>query len=823
MNMTMLDWWVVGGVMALFLSMAYMANRLSTSVSDYLVAGRCAGRYMLTVASGTEWIGAIHIVAMFQIYYKTGLNGLWWVMLTSPILVYLAISGLGIFRFRETRAMTLSQFLEMRYSPGVRIAAGVVTWVTGVLNFAIFPAVSAKVMITLLGLPKEFALAGMEHIPTFPVAAAFMLIIPSFFVLGGGHTTVIITDFIQGMFMNIIAVVIVTLLLFTFFHWDQVVEVLKMAPAGASKLDPIHTSDTKDFNAYFFLINIIAGVYGVLSNVPSQGFMGSGKNAHEQRMGQLLGQLRWQGLLVFFMVIALVATVILNHPAHRETAAAVNRVLDSVSTNTADESRSQAMVAAVLPHILPVGVLGLFGAVLLAALISCHTGFMHAWGSVMLQDIIMPFRKKPFETRQHIWALRIAIIGVCLIVYALSLLIKQQENILMYFAAVNSIWLGPAGALMLGGLYWSRGTKRGAVVTMTAGVVIAAGFIFCQQLWPSLHTKYPQLTGRRHAWELKADEIKSWQQLLALAVDGRYVKETTTPEGVKFEEIKTGAQAVAAKLPQPVMTTVIAGRLSGQLDEKNRLDLVASLNQVIADEEFYKSPCFGTADGERATIKLSDGQKRERDGLLGVPDKDGQQSKTLSATQRREKALAFNRSVVETLFGDAVAVRSLAFPINGQWCFFINICLCVAMFVLVSLTDKQPAHDMDKLLNRGKYAKTDTINPVLVAKVAWYERIFGITPMFNLHDKITAYAVVGLFLCFFVIFCIGMLLGFTVNPSLDAWAHFWHLFLLFSYGVLIISTTWLGIGGIKDLISLVKGMRSERADAHDDGFVGKTK
>jgi len=40
MSITMLDWWVVGGVLALFLAMAYKANLLSTSVSDCLVAGR---------------------------------------------------------------------------------------------------------------------------------------------------------------------------------------------------------------------------------------------------------------------------------------------------------------------------------------------------------------------------------------------------------------------------------------------------------------------------------------------------------------------------------------------------------------------------------------------------------------------------------------------------------------------------------------------------------------------------------------------------------------------------------------------------------------
>ena len=74
---------------------------------------------------------------------------------------------------------------------------------------------------------------------------------------------------------------------------------------NASLLDPIHSSSTKDFNAWYFMIGIVAAWYCAMSNVPSQAFLGSGKTAHEQRMGYLLGQISWQGLLVFFMVIAL--------------------------------------------------------------------------------------------------------------------------------------------------------------------------------------------------------------------------------------------------------------------------------------------------------------------------------------------------------------------------------------------------------------------------------------------------------------------------------------------------------------------------------------
>ena len=69
---------------------------------------------MLTVSSGTEWIGAINIVAMFEVYYTSGFPAMWWVMLASPAIVYMSITGWGVYRFRETRAMTLAQFLDMR-------------------------------------------------------------------------------------------------------------------------------------------------------------------------------------------------------------------------------------------------------------------------------------------------------------------------------------------------------------------------------------------------------------------------------------------------------------------------------------------------------------------------------------------------------------------------------------------------------------------------------------------------------------------------------------------------------------------------------------
>ena len=114
---------------------------------------------------------------------------------------------------------------------------------------------------------------------------------------------------------------------------------------------------------------------------------------------------------------------------------------------------------------------------------------MHAWGGVLLQDIILPFRKEPLGTRAHIWALRGAIAFVGLVAFLLSICFQPQQSILMLFAAVNSIWLGPAGAVMLGGLYWKKGTAKAAMTTLLAGSAIGLSFFVLQQAWPYWHHK----------------------------------------------------------------------------------------------------------------------------------------------------------------------------------------------------------------------------------------------------------------------------------------------------------------------------------------------
>jgi SSS family solute:Na+ symporter len=54
----------------------------------------------------------------------------------------------------------------------------------------------------------------------------------------------------------------------------------------------------------------------------------------------------------------------------------------------------------------------------------------------------------------------------------------------MYFLITGAIYLGGSGAVIIGGLYWKRGTTAGAWAGMITGGVLAAGGALLRAVWP---------------------------------------------------------------------------------------------------------------------------------------------------------------------------------------------------------------------------------------------------------------------------------------------------------------------------------------------------
>lgn len=482
--MHLIDWGIVLGLLACIVASAVYTQRYTRSVADFLAANRSAGRYLLCIASGIAGMGAISIIAFFEMYYEAGFTAIWWKdMMWMPLTLLIALSGWIVYRFRETRALTLAQFFEMRYGKRFRVFSGVAIWVSGIINFGIFPSVGARFFIHFCGLPMEVPGTGL---PMYETVMFLLLAISLFFVFLGGQIAVMVTDFVQGMFTNVVFLIILAAIFFI-FDWSQIIEILSTAPAeDASLLHPFQTNAHKGFNTWFFLIQVFTVVYGFHAWQGSQGYNCSAKSAHEAKMAGILGEWRAIIFTIVIMLLPIGAYVIMHHPApeHVATAREVSSALARIESETIQK---QVTVPLVLAKVLPTGIVGLLCAVMLMAFISTHDTYLHSWGSIFVQDVILPFRKKPITPAQHMRLLRLSILFVAVFIFCWSMLFRQTEYIFMFFAITGAIWLGGAGSVIIGGLYWRHGSTKGAFAALIISAVMALSGMAMQLLWPGLY------------------------------------------------------------------------------------------------------------------------------------------------------------------------------------------------------------------------------------------------------------------------------------------------------------------------------------------------
>lgn len=195
------------------------------------------------------------------------------------------------------------------------------------------------------------------------------------------------------------------------------------------------------------------------------------------------------------IILPVFAYVIMNSTGWAEQAASATGVLDSISTDLDDTMRKQLTTTVALTRILPVGLIGGFCAVMLAAFISTHDTYLHAWGSIFIQDVYMPFCKKPLSSKQHMSLLKKSIFGVAVFIFLFSLLFPQDTYIFMFFAITGTMWIGGAGAVIIGGLYWKRGTTTAAYSAIILGIVLAVLGLVVPKIWEDFPLNMQHIMG----------------------------------------------------------------------------------------------------------------------------------------------------------------------------------------------------------------------------------------------------------------------------------------------------------------------------------------
>ncbi|AQQ10259.1 putative transporter [Sedimentisphaera cyanobacteriorum] len=741
--MITLNWIVVLLFICGLTACAAYTRKYLRNVESFLAAERCGGRYMISVSNSMAGLGVISLMYLFQISYDTGFTSNWWFMVSgtfSPVAIFIALSGWVVYRFRQTRAMTLPEFLEMRYSRGFRVFAGIVAFVSGILNFGIFPSIGARFFMFFCDLPETFKLFGLPlEVQMFPFIMVIILGISVFFTFSGGQITVMFTDFIQGAFTTFVFALVVGCLFHTFSK-TEIAETVLSASSGRSLVNPFDLAKEENFNIRFYLIAIFMNFYLLLAWQGTAGYNCCAKNPHEAKMAKVLEPWKLLGIipvLTVFMPIGV--RIYTQHENYADKAVEVNAALNEyvaedlaklaqdndsraddyllLSTlnnaeaeqltaiykksdqileesdyagveplqgrkpeevsklarlyhDKTDEVSSQMRLPLVIGNIIPVWLKGLFCAAMLAAFISTHNTYLHSWGSMFMQDVVLPFRKKPLSNKHHLRLLKLAMIGVAIYVFFFSLNFKHAQRIMLYCQITASIFFAGAGTVIIGGLYWKRGTNKAAWFAMAAGVIFS---------------------------------------IIAIMIT------------------QSGVSAVDGAIEKPFWVSVTSG-----------------LEKIGCAEAFWEM------------------------------------------------------------------ARNI-FALNSQEFLFIISCLCITIYVITSLVSKEPAHNMDKLLHRGKYAIKDDQIAQLNKEDSIASRL-GLSKSFTKGDCAIAIVSIVWIVFWLIVFIAGSVMRKSITDT--QWLDFWYVWMWVMYIVGIIVMIWLTIGGFKDLkvfIKTLKGLGQDEA------------
>ena len=539
------DWLIVVVPVLFVLGMGFYTRRYLRDVTAYLSAGRVCGRYVISVGNIANGLSIIGLLGYVEVHYKTGFALAFWNSVILPISVILGLFGYCTYRFRETKAQSIGQFLEMRYSRSFRIFAAALRSISEMLANMIMPALAARFFIYFLDLPERLSLFGFQ-LPTFNILMIVILAMAISIICFGGSLGIIITDTIQGFICYPLLALFVVFLLCKFSWSGQIVPVMMDRVGGESFLDPYDIANLRDFNFVLLSVTVMAAFLHCASWIGAGGTSTAARSPHEQKMASLLGTWRSAMGTLFYVLIAVGLLTFLNHrdfaeDAHRIRLQLTDKVAaevvkdpalraavaekirevpvqrqrigenaplsdrENLDTRCLDRGREllsarqgsegkalfqkfrtlyyQLLAPVTLRNMLPAGMMGLFCLLMVLAMVSTDDSRIFSAAITIGQDVILPLCKRPLSPREHMWMIRITAILIGVFFFLGSSFMAQLDYIQLYVTLACTMWLGGCGPVIIFGLYSRFGTAKGAWTSLLTGMGMALLGAAVQRNW----------------------------------------------------------------------------------------------------------------------------------------------------------------------------------------------------------------------------------------------------------------------------------------------------------------------------------------------------
>lgn len=445
-NFTPCDWsivvlYVIGAGAA-----GWFCRRYVHDMADFIVAGRKLNVYLaIATISGTE-MGLVTVMYMAEEGYKNGFAAMTIGIAALSAFLILGFTGFLIKPFRESGAMTIAEYYEIRFNRRVRWFGGVVIAGAGILNMGVFLKAGATFLSNVTGIPET--IAGM---PSVNVVMTVMLIVVLFYTLLGGMVSVVVTDYAQFVILSL-GIGLATVAVFWKVGLGNIAWTVEQT-LGAKGLSPF-ANPAYGVSWVLWQFLLFLGASAIWQTAAMR--VSASKNTNVVLRMYRWSSLTWMGRAIIPMLWGCAALVLIG----------------------AGAKDSLAAMPQMLAQVVPAGVIGILTAGMLAAFMSTHDSYLLAWSAVLTQDVVNPLYKDGLPERTRLWLTRAFIVGIGLFLLIWGLWYELSGTMWSYLALTGTMYLSGALAIMVCGMYWKGANATGAYAAIATGVVFPLAHLF---------------------------------------------------------------------------------------------------------------------------------------------------------------------------------------------------------------------------------------------------------------------------------------------------------------------------------------------------------
>ena len=431
MNTTLL-WFVILYLVGTMGIGVYAGTRIKNT-TDFAVAGRSLPLAMVITTTFATWFGAETVMGIPAKFVQGGLNA----VIEDPFGASMCLVLVGAFfatKLYKMKLLTIGDFYRARFGEGVEIFCSIAI----ILSYLGWVAAQ----ITALGLVFS-VLSGGAIEPWMGMVLGTSLVLV--YVLIGGMLAVAWTDFIQMI------VLVIGLSVIAVMAGEQAGGADKVIALAQSKdwfkILPEHTPSG-------WIAFIAAAITMMFGSIPQQDVFQrvmSAKDSQTASRGAVIGGFSYLAFAFVPMFIVAASMLIMPTEAQALLANDPQKVLPTL----------------ILTHMPLVAQIFFFGA-LVSAIKSTSSATLLAPSTSFVENILRNI-KPGMNDKQVLLALRITIFVFTALVLAYAI-VMQGTPIYDLVSAAYQVPLVAAFVPLTMGLYWSRSTTQGAVLSIALGI-----------------------------------------------------------------------------------------------------------------------------------------------------------------------------------------------------------------------------------------------------------------------------------------------------------------------------------------------------------------